>query len=218
MEMFLKKLLNNNVPKSGFTLTEVMIGIMILTVAVVTATNLLVGLMRGNQSNLTSLQAYYLAQEGLEAVRNIRDTNWLHNLNWLGSESQELWGDQLAVGADEEDYYAVNLLNDGFFCDLDSDISSQLVDLKSCSPWNLDSSGEGKIFKFEDGGNIYLSSSGVNQLGETPFYRTVTISPYDMENMKDFVLVKSKVNWELGARKREIVLYEVLSNWKSGAL
>ncbi len=69
---------------SGFTLTEVMIGMMILTIAIVAATNLLVGLLRSNDNNVKTLQAYYFAQEGIEAARNIRDTNWIYNFDWLG--------------------------------------------------------------------------------------------------------------------------------------
>ena len=74
---------------SGFSLTEVMIGIMILTVAIVSASNLLVSLVKTNRLNVQTLQAYYLAQEGLEAVRNIRDTNWLHNLDFKGKGGVE---------------------------------------------------------------------------------------------------------------------------------
>ena len=69
--------------QKGFTLTEVMIGMMILTVAIVSATQLLIGIMNSNKAIIHNLQAYYLAQEGIEAVRNIRDTNWLHNKKWL---------------------------------------------------------------------------------------------------------------------------------------
>ncbi len=68
--------------KKGFTLTEVMIAMSILTVAIVSATNLLISLMNSNRVNVTTLQAYFLAQEGLEIARNIRDTNWLQGNKW----------------------------------------------------------------------------------------------------------------------------------------
>ena len=65
---------------------------MILTVAIVAATNLLSGMANTNRNNITTLQAYYYAVEGLEAVRNIRDSNWLHNQDWLSAGSVDVWG------------------------------------------------------------------------------------------------------------------------------
>lgn len=207
-----KKLAGN---KSGFTLTEVMIGIMILTVAIVSATNLLVGLISTNQNNLTTLKAYYLAQEGLEAVRNIRDTNWLHNQEWLGEESGGLWGGSFEV----DNSYAVNLEYGAF----DQGVSFQSVDdigtLSAVRPWSINIGGEGKIFKYSNGNDVYLASEGVGE--DTGFKRTVAIKPYENEEgdvLDDYVLVEVKVEWELGSKSRELVLSGILTNWKDGAL
>ena len=65
--------------KKGFTLLEVITAIFILTVGVGGALSLM------NQTLSTAsiieqrLIASYLAQEGIEIVRNIRDTNWLQS-------------------------------------------------------------------------------------------------------------------------------------------
>lgn len=77
-----------------------MIGIMILTIAIVASTSILLGLITSNKSNVQTLQAYYMAQEGIEAVVNMRDTNWLNNLNWLGDESGNPWGRALDLNED----------------------------------------------------------------------------------------------------------------------
>lgn len=209
----------------GFTLTEVMIGIMILTVAIVSATSLLVGLISTNQNNLTTLQAYYLAQEGLEAVRNIRDTNWLHNLGWMGKDSQQLWGNKFDFGKE----YVVNLQPNFQVCgELDG-----LNGISSCKPWSIDDVAlpdSGEILKYgnQNDLDVYLSSAlGVSDKTETVFRRVVSIKPYDCiaeelcvseEEKEDFALVESKVIWNLGAKERELTLYEVLTNWKNGAL
>lgn len=179
--------------KDGFTLTEVLIGIMILTVAIVAATNLLVGLVNSNQNNLTTMQAYYLAQEGIEGVRNIRDTNWLHNTNWLGEGAEELWGDSLEVGGE----YSINLRDDAFTQAATRGLVGKKIFLKAASPWNISSSGGSEV-------------EGFNK-----FKRTIFIKSYNEEN---HVLVEAKVEWDLGAKHREVVLSGVLSNWKGGAL
>lgn len=194
----LKKLSKN---KGGFTLTEVMIGIMILTVAIVSATNLLVGLISTNQNNMTSLKAYYLAQEGLEAVRNIRDTNWLHNQDWLGKESDELWGGHFEVGGK----YSVNLEEGAFNQGIDAGFADNgnLGALNAARPWSISS-----------GSNLGLKE-------KTDFKRTIFIKPYEDSSgtvLANYVVVESKVSWQLGSKDREVMVSTILTNWKGGAL
>lgn len=225
----MKRLIKN---QGGFTLTEVMIGIMILTVAIVSATNLLVGLIQSNKNNLTTLQAYYLAQEGIEAVRNIRDTNWLHNLDWLGANSNELWGNTFEISDDNN--YVVNLDADSFQCNNPNLPGASLVQISACRPWNIEMAANeqsGEIFKYTDpSGDVYLSSDVFGGGGEeTPFSRTIKIKPYSCEDLEEqglceqaeegkYILVESKVTWDLGSKERELILHEVLTDWKGGAL
>ncbi len=66
----------------GFTIVELVIAIFIIVFAVVgvyNAFSLIVVLTSGAKDNLT---AAYLAQEGIEVIRNIRDQNWLDDINW----------------------------------------------------------------------------------------------------------------------------------------
>lgn len=175
---------------------EVLIGIMILTAAIVSATNLLVGLMQSNQNNLTTLQAYYFAQEGLEAVRNVRDSNWLHNQNWLGSAA--VWGEELKIGNE----YAIELKPFSFNM-APSERTADFADageVGNSRPWGISSAA---------GADFLRNIAGE----ETVFKRVVGIKPYD-----NHVLVESKVSWNLGGKDRELVLSEILTDWKGGAL
>jgi Tfp pilus assembly protein PilV len=66
----------------GFTIIEVIGAIFILVVGVVgvySAVNFALSTARTFSSRLV---AAYLAQEGIEVVRNIRDTNWLNGSAW----------------------------------------------------------------------------------------------------------------------------------------
>lgn len=208
-----KKLSKNT---GGFTLTEVMIGIMILTVAIVSATNLLVGLISTNQNNVTSLQAYYLAQEGLEAVRNIRDTNWLHNQDWLGKESDALWGGHFEVGQE----YSVNLEGAAFNRGITDGLTGDISLLNSAKPWSISDGSTGLIYKYSNEPDVYLTSAAGT--GENSgFKRIIAIKPYEDSSgsvLEGYVLVESKVAWQLGSKSRELTLASILTNWKGGAL
>src|ERR1035437_4630247 len=61
----------------GFTIIELVISISILSVAVVGIFNALSVLIILTSDSADRLTGTYLAQEGMEIVRNIRDTNWL---------------------------------------------------------------------------------------------------------------------------------------------
>lgn len=214
----------------GFTLTEVMIGMMILTVAIVSASNLLTGIVGSNQNNLTTLQAYYLSQEGLEMVRNIRDTNWLHNKDWLGAGSDQVWHGHFEIPADgkAKSYFVEVMDAAGVKSVAVQDQAANptnMGQLGGVSPWKIDNSGNGKIYRH------LLDSSG-NSDQDTGFRRSIFVQKYDCSYLpanilpqlcpqdgKDrYILVQSKVEWNIGARQRELTLSTVLANWKGGAL
>ncbi|MEX0877639.1 MAG: prepilin-type N-terminal cleavage/methylation domain-containing protein [Candidatus Spechtbacterales bacterium] len=62
----------------GFTLLEAIIAIAVLLVAVTSASGLVISSLQGLHMTRNRVTAAYLAQEGIEVVRNIRDTNWIN--------------------------------------------------------------------------------------------------------------------------------------------
>lgn len=68
--------------KKGFTLLEVLMAIFILTVAVGASYILIQKTFLASALTQSKLIAYYIAQEGIENIRNIRDTNWLNGAAW----------------------------------------------------------------------------------------------------------------------------------------
>lgn len=229
------KIKKNSGDMRGFTLVEVMIGMMILTVAIVSATNLLTDVISSNQNNLTTLQAYYLSQEGLEMARNIRDTNWLQNRDWLGKNSEQLWGGRFET-ADAPNKYVVEMRDDGGLVDATKGAVT-LLEIGNKSPWKIDdiNGGDGMIYRHgvaRADGSISSDLPILNSLpggGEdSHFKRTIIIKKYDCaylatlnlcpDKKEAYILVQSKVSWNLGAKLRVLTLSEVLSNWKGGAL
>jgi prepilin-type N-terminal cleavage/methylation domain-containing protein len=68
--------------KLGFTLIEVMGAIVVLSIGVLVAYAAVQRMIIQTNSAASRLTAAYSAQEGIEIVRNIRDTNWVTGNVW----------------------------------------------------------------------------------------------------------------------------------------
>lgn len=84
----------------AFTLIETIIAITLTTLVLTAVTGLILTTLLANQRNLHSLQAMYLAQESLEALRFMRDSNWLQNYAWNGGA--RLWGSDFDISDEME--------------------------------------------------------------------------------------------------------------------
>ncbi len=63
--------------KRAETLLEVMVALVVMTIGSVSATTLILAAINANIYNKDALMALNLAQEGIEYMRNLRDTNWI---------------------------------------------------------------------------------------------------------------------------------------------
>lgn len=66
----------------AFSIIEIMAVLLIVSLAMIGVANLAVQSIQAQTINRGSIIAYQLAQEGIEIVRQIRDTNWLQGKNW----------------------------------------------------------------------------------------------------------------------------------------
>ncbi|MFH1036582.1 MAG: prepilin-type N-terminal cleavage/methylation domain-containing protein [Patescibacteria group bacterium] len=66
---------------AGFTILEVIAAIFIISIGIVALINVIPSLSSGMSINSSRFTAAYLAQEGIEIVRNIRDGNLLEAYN-----------------------------------------------------------------------------------------------------------------------------------------
>ena len=74
---------NKNYKKNrGFTLVEVIVAIFVLAMGVVGIMNAIPSMISNLNLYTSKLTAFYLAQEGVEIIRNIRDSNWLQSGSW----------------------------------------------------------------------------------------------------------------------------------------
>lgn len=71
-----------NFNKKGFGLLETIVAIGILSMGAGAIVLLLVQSLATTSVSQSRLVAAHLSQEGLEVVRNIRDSNWIQGLSW----------------------------------------------------------------------------------------------------------------------------------------
>jgi len=216
----------------GFTLVETLIGLMILTIAIVAATSLLIGLLKSNQFVVKNLQAHYLAQEGLEAVRNIRDTNWMHNLDWKDGKADFLGQIQVPENGDVKKY-VIGINPSGFSSNAiaDQNVISSLPKTWTFVPYDGASLADSKIYLCGDEGaeslQYFSDAEGCASGTATEFARYIEVSRpgycfdesgsqnTEVEDLcKNAMLVKAVVEFE----NNKVELSEVLTNWKGGAL
>lgn len=91
--------LSSRVQKAGFGLVEVLVAVAIIAITSVSIFNVYMSYLQAELSNVKAVKAAFLMEEGLEAVRLLRDTSWTSNiapvtasttqyLNWTGSAWQ----------------------------------------------------------------------------------------------------------------------------------
>lgn len=155
--------------QKGFTIIELVISIFLLAIAVIGIFSAfsVVAILTSDASN--RLTATYLAQEGMEIVRNIRDTNWLN----MDAENPP--------GATWVDNFSVCEAN-GCEMDYTSGVKNFVSSLP-ISPW------VGRYLKIDDDG-FYNYSNG----DQSKFMRRIIIKPVDGA---DYVIkVFTQVSWD----------------------
>ncbi len=75
----------------GFTILEMILAVFILTIAVFSSYSLIQQTLIGTSLNQSKLVAYYFAQQELENIKNVRDTNWLQGSAWNQNISSISW-------------------------------------------------------------------------------------------------------------------------------
>ena len=183
------KCLNVNMTK-GFTLMEAIVAIFLLTVGIIGVSILITNTISSTRISTDKLIASYLAQEGIEIVRNIRDTNWL--------EGAASWDDGISVGDYEADYTNTQ----GFYHTC------------SFSPFTANCEYD-NLYPLRIDGGFYNYSGGT----ETKFRRRITIfdktdlsSPPD--GTVDMFKISVLVTWQEKGKIHKVEAREDLYNWK----
>jgi hypothetical protein len=184
-----KKFISNSI--EGISLIEGIISITIISVGFLSAVALTVSNIKASSYANNKFIALSLAWEGTEAVRNIRDSNWLNkDLNW------------------DDNIYSI------------TDNTAILVFDKSLNRLNLDFSVDNMdefyatVYKNKKSGEYiqgYNSFLPTNQWEKTIFKRLIYIDKTDKQALKVRSVVKFKnkpKNWQT------VQAQTLLYNWK----
>jgi prepilin-type N-terminal cleavage/methylation domain-containing protein len=159
--------------KKGFTLIELVISIFILSVAVIgvfSAFSVMVILTSDTADRLT---AAYLAQEGMEIVRNIRDTNWL-NIN--AGVLDATWVDGLTSSGGN---YSIDCSDTSVGCKADYTYSSMV-------PYAAND------YLYLDGSGFYVYNPATSPT-PTKFERKIIITPIEEGSIGSGHIIKVTV-------------------------
>lgn len=104
--------------EKGFTLLELMITIFVIAVGLVGIMTLIQNTLQSASIVRLNLTAAYLAQEGIELTRNIRDNNWIKGEQWETGLTHCFGGCQMDYNDNSLSHYTGDFLisdNEGFY-------------------------------------------------------------------------------------------------------
>ena len=195
----------NSKTQAGQSLVEMIVALAIILTGLIGALTLTISNLSASGEAGTRVVATNLAREGIDVVRNIRDTNWLKNSSW---------DDLLYDGAD---YTAIAVFNPA------ADPVWQL----NFTPSAI---GEAAAKFYLSVENLYLQDVAPPAGTKTLYSRLLTLDPICLNlatktesitggscvggEEKIGIRVKSEVAWTESGRSHSIVLEDKLYNWR----
>lgn len=173
--------------KNGFTIIELIISIFILSVAIVGIFSAFSVIKILTYDTADRLTATYLAQEGMEIVRNIRDTNWLNMDFCAATPSDSRCTPNLPAWVD-----GLGSCTNG--CEADYRTGTGQQDSSSVMTQWTSSGRYLKINLPPNGSGFYNYTSGA----QTKFKRKITIASItDVDGLTDHIIkVTVQVSWD----------------------
>ena len=169
----------------GFTLVETLVAISIFTISILAIMSVLGKGMSDTNYAKKQMTATYLAQEGIEYIRNMRDTFVLSNTN-----SANGWNDFLNK---------ISSCSLGIVCGFNSTVS--YIDPGSiflCTDMSL-------CKLYLENGNYSINSTGT----DSGFIRTISLVAISNDEIK----INSTVSWQQGSGNYNVSFSENLYNW-----
>lgn len=205
------KIINTNT--NWFSIIEVMIGIFIFSLWLVSIFALLTSSLSVNELNKNSIIAWQLAREQIELVRNIRDTNYIKLKLWNQHDPQI----SLSV-SDRTDASKVFLPENYYF--IENDFSTWNISVELL--WTSIFEGESELLNMRnqsglcfDSENRYIKCDPSN-VNDTKFFKYLKVEQAKDEtntDIEDAYIITSKIIWN----KRwyhEFEVKTIITDWR----
>jgi hypothetical protein len=194
MNKFLdKKIFNLRSKSSGFSMMETLIAIAVLTIGVVGPVYSVFTTIRAAEVSQDRTISFYLAEEGVEYIRYVRDSNVLDPSNLPGSE------------APKEDgwlrYLDRCLAPDKCGLITPTQNVDRFSDLKNCNPTCQ--------LSIANTNGLYGTASGP----PTKFFRSIEIIETIPGQEAEITVT---VTWDTKGKQYTYILREVIFNWSGG--
>lgn len=175
----------NNSSQKGFTLIEILAVIFIIAVGVTGVFALVQTTTSSSRLVSYQLTATYLAQEGVELVRSVRDTNWLEDRYTPEDVS---WDEDLAESLSDEKYQ----LDYTLLGQKDSGWDPDFLDYSESRYLNQNENG----YNYEPG-------------DKSRFKRRIKL-----ERSPDIIVVRVRVEFEFQGETHKVSSQEKLYKWR----
>lgn len=186
---------------------EILIAVAVLATTLTAMAILVIVTMRANQANMNTLQAYYLAEQGIEAMRNTRDSNWLQNYSWNKGFVCTADGEEIYFTIDEDVMAQAPVL----------EVETGVFISENDEPWDInlisdtDLEAGTRIYKVLETEGYYRYTHDDSNGEATSFYSYIKVY---YETCGGEAEINSVVFWNERGSDREIVLTTYLTNWK----
>lgn len=197
--------------KAAESLIEVIIAVFVVALGSSVATSLVVTSIQSNSFSRDNLIALNLAVEGLEAMRNIRDNNWLR----FSFDKEKCWKKSPKATSCDPTGTAGDITPGKYIVSLDKNYAWDLNSTDKILDLDKTDLGNG-IFQLKleqrAGQNVYVQTSSTGStITPTSFYRMITVV-----NAPDKINITSTIQWLFQGKKHEIRLNETLTNYQKG--
>ena len=184
--------------KNGFSLLEVLVAITVLTVGLVGVVGLINYNISISRTSPEKIIAVNLAQEGIEVVRNIRDSNWLAG----NAFDTDIEGDKVYV---LEVSNANGLPSDGY-------------KLRDGGVNNIDIDKYQVLYDTVDGFYAQKAPPGLRpddwERPASDIHRLIEITEIDIDGINYYLAVKSNVKWyDRSGNSHTVTLEDHLYDW-----
>ena len=176
---------------SGETLIEIMIAVSVLMIALAPASALYIDSIKSTAANRDYLIVEALAEEGIELVKNIRDTNFLR----FSAKAEECWNAKLEADISNCDTKTIE--KGSYKISTNAGLEIMTVAFDAAKPSD--------VYKLKlDSTGLYSHNSGI----DTNFYREIKLEKLDTNSM----FVSSRVFFKSGAKLKDIFRTTVLTS------